>query len=64
MTPAEADQQMDNISSAADPCSTLWELLDIMGQNPELFEKQIERACQLRTELGCEGVHPACPGES
>ena len=60
-TPEDADHILDTINSSADICATLHELLDIIGQNPQLFADQIARACAMNAEMNCQ-PHTACSG--
>jgi len=60
-TPEDADHILDTINSYADVCATLHELLDIIGQNPQLFQAQIDRACGMIVQMNCQ-PHSACSG--
>lgn len=65
MTPNEADAKLDMVEAGtvADPCKWLKDLLDIMAEEPETFEAQIARACNLLVFYGCPS-HPACGGSA
>lgn len=58
-SPEEAEEVLDQITSYTNPCTTLHELLDLMGQNRDLYKVQIARACALIPQLGCE-PHSVC----